>query len=94
MHVRRGVPEISADTSLDTSIARRHAIAAASSQCLIRAGTSASARRAPARGRLPDVPAARRGRVPRLPLLIWSFPIIIIITSSAFRGSLSISSFC
>ena len=28
MHVRRGVPEISADTSLDTSIARRHAIAA------------------------------------------------------------------
>ena len=49
LHVRRGVPEISADTSLDTSIARRHAIAAASSQCLIRAGTSASARRAPAR---------------------------------------------
>ena len=48
VHVRRGVPEISADTSLDTSIARRHAIAA-SSQCLIRAGTSASARRAPAR---------------------------------------------
>ena len=31
VHVRRGVPEISADTSLDTSIARRHAIAAASS---------------------------------------------------------------
>mmetsp|Transcript_1984 Transcript_1984/g.6511 ORF Transcript_1984/g.6511 Transcript_1984/m.6511 type:complete len:222 (-) Transcript_1984:82-747(-) len=28
LHVRRGVPEISADTSLDTSIARRHAIAA------------------------------------------------------------------
>ena len=49
VHVRRGVPEIPADTSLDTSIARRHAIAAASSQCLIRAGTSASARRAPAR---------------------------------------------
>ena len=45
------------------------------------------------RGRLPDVPAARRGRVPRLPLLIWSFPIIIIMTSSAFRGSLNISSF-
>ena len=41
VHVRRGVPEISADTSLETSIARRHAIAA-SSQCLIRAGTSAS----------------------------------------------------
>ena len=39
------------------------------------------------RGRLPDVPAARRGRVPRLPLLIWCFPVIIIITSSAFRGS-------
>ena len=36
VHVRRGVPEISADTSLDTSIARRHAIAAASSRCLIR----------------------------------------------------------
>ena len=47
--VRRGVPEVFADSSLDTSIARRHAIAAASSQCLIRAGTSASARRAPAR---------------------------------------------
>ena len=35
-------------------------------------------------GRVPDVSAARRGRVPRLPVLI-SF--IIIITSSAFRGS-------
>ena len=57
VHVRRGVPEISADTSLDTSIARRHAIAAASSQCLIRAGTSASARRAPA----PRTPARCAG---------------------------------
>ena len=36
--VRRGVPEVFADSSLDTSIARRHAIAAASSRCLIRAG--------------------------------------------------------
>ena len=48
-YVRRGVPGIFVDSSLDSSIARRHAIAAASSQCLIRAGTSASARRAPAR---------------------------------------------
>ena len=36
--VRRGVPGIFVDSSLDSSIARRHAIAAASSQCLIRAG--------------------------------------------------------
>ena len=35
---RRGVPGIFVDSSLDSSIARRHAIAAASSQCLIRAG--------------------------------------------------------
>ena len=32
--VRRGVPETSVDSSLDTSIARRYAIAAASSRCL------------------------------------------------------------
>ena len=38
MSVRRGVPGIFVDSSLDSSIARRHAIAAASSQCLIRAG--------------------------------------------------------
>ena len=36
--VRRGVPGIFVDSSLDSSIARRHAIAAAASQCLIRAG--------------------------------------------------------
>ena len=36
--VRRGAPEIFVASSLDTSIARRHAIAAASSRCLIRAG--------------------------------------------------------
>ena len=36
--VRRGVPGIFVDSSLDSSIARRHAIAAASSRCLIRAG--------------------------------------------------------
>ena len=36
--VRRGVPGIFVDSSLDSSIARRHAIAAASSQCHIRAG--------------------------------------------------------
>ena len=36
--VRRGVPGIFVDSSLDTSITRRHAIAAASSQPLIRAG--------------------------------------------------------
>ena len=35
--VRRGVPGSFVDSSLD-SIARRHAIAAASSRCLIRAG--------------------------------------------------------
>ena len=40
--VRRGVPDIFVDSSLDTSIARRHAIAAASSRCLIR-GDSAQA---------------------------------------------------
>ena len=40
--VRRGVQEIFVDSSLDTSIARRHAIAAASSRCLIR-GDSAQA---------------------------------------------------
>ena len=38
------------------------------------------------RGRLPDVSAARRGRVPRLPLLICCCPVIIIIKSSALRG--------
>ena len=38
MSVRRGVPGIFVDSSLDTSITRRHAIAAASSRCLIRAG--------------------------------------------------------
>ena len=32
--VRRGVPETFVDSSLDTSIARRYAIAAASSRCL------------------------------------------------------------
>ena len=37
-YARRGVPGIFVDSSLDTSIARRHAIAAASSRCLIRAG--------------------------------------------------------
>ena len=36
--MRRGVPGIFVDSSLDTSITRRHAIAAASSRCLIRAG--------------------------------------------------------
>ena len=36
--VRRGVPGIFVDSSLDSSIARRHAIAATSSQCLTRAG--------------------------------------------------------
>ena len=36
--MRRGVPGIFVDSSLDSSIARRHAIAAASSRCLIRAG--------------------------------------------------------
>ena len=35
---RRGVPGIFVDSSLDSSIARRRAISAASSQCLIRAG--------------------------------------------------------
>ena len=40
----RGVPVILVDSSLDTSIARRHAIAAASSRCLIRAGSLASSR--------------------------------------------------
>ena len=39
--VRRGVPGIFVDSSLDSSIARRHAIAAASSRCLIRAGRRA-----------------------------------------------------
>ena len=38
MSVRRGVPGIFVDSSLDTSITRRHAIAAASSRYLIRAG--------------------------------------------------------
>ena len=37
MSVRRGVPGIFVDSSLDTSITRRHAIAA-SFRCLIRAG--------------------------------------------------------
>ena len=40
--MRRGVPEIFVDSSLDSSIARRHVIAAASSQCLIRAGNFSS----------------------------------------------------
>ena len=40
--MRRGVPGIFVDSSLDSSIARRHAIAAASSQCLIRAGIGQS----------------------------------------------------
>ena len=39
--VRRGVPGIFVYSSLDSSIARRHAIAAASSQCLVRAGRRA-----------------------------------------------------
>ena len=42
--VRRGVPETFVDSSLDTSIARRHAIAAASSRCLIHAGGEAQVR--------------------------------------------------
>ena len=37
-YARRGVPGIFVDSSLDSSTTRRHAIAAASSRCLIRAG--------------------------------------------------------
>ena len=61
--VRRGVPEVFADSSLDISIARRHAIAAASSQCLIRAGGVALLRRGG--GSDPRVDLAPQGRHPR-----------------------------
>ena len=60
--VRRGVPEIFVDSSLDTSITRRHAIAA-SSRCLIRAGLDEARlrRRRGGRGRSDGV-------------LLWSGP--------------------
>ena len=48
---RRGVPGIFVDSSLDSLTARRHAIAAASSRCLIRAGSAA---------RVPIATASRR----------------------------------
>ena len=59
--VRRGVSEIFVDSSLDISIARRHAIAAASSRCLIRAGDGRYTRVGPTqRPKCPGERPARR----------------------------------
>ena len=76
--VRRGVPGIFVYSSLDSSIARRHAIAAASSQCLIRAGPAAHARQlhrrrvGPHGAQLPvdRPPGHRHGRRLGLPQLL------------------------
>ena len=59
----RGVPVILVDSSLDTSIARRHAIAAASSRCLVRAGSRASSRTCSCRERGTHDAYGRRRRM-------------------------------